>query len=198
MSRRLRIFFILVGVVVVGYFVGSRLGFGSNGVSADFSDARAQGAVVGQDIVNLSNDMAKRLDKINQYDKEGDYTEALVESVELVKNAQDLRTRAISLSSDLERMTGALSSIKNADARAAALESISNRMALISRLLSYNDYYLQLLNALQTRFRGQKPTVPVQTLIDQINSEVNAINNFNRQAGEAMDRFDSILKTNGK
>ena len=49
---------------------------------------------------------------------------------------------------------------------------------------------------LQSRFSG----TPVaerhggRAIVNQINTDVNAINNFNAQAGQAMDKFDSIEK----
>ena len=193
MARKFKIFLALVVIVVAGYAAGSRLGFSANGIPAEFKEARTQGAIVAQDIVNISNGMAGELEGVSQLERTGNLNEALNRSVDLLKRTQEGKAKALELSAQLEKMTGALASIKTPEARQAALESIANRLALIGRLLSYNDYLAQLLGSLNKRFSGQyiEPN-HVTSLIAQINAEVTAINNFNKQAGQAMDRFDEI------
>jgi hypothetical protein len=187
----------LAVIVTGGYIAGSKLGRSSDGGVPDgFIDARGQGAVVAQDIVNLSNGVWAELGKINKLEEEGNYEGALTQTVERLKRTQEVKGKAIELSSQLERMTGALADIKSVGARQAALESITNRLALIGRLLSYSDYLGQLVNSLNRRFSGQalQPN-HIKNLIAQVNAEVTAINSFNTQAGLAMDRFDEILKS---
>jgi len=74
----------------------------------------------------------------------------------------------------------------------------TNRIALINELITYSNDLDNLLAALQARFAGQPaPTTEnIPALVNQINTDVNAINNFNAQAGQAMDKFDSIEKGN--
>lgn len=196
MSRKIKIFLALVLIVAGGYIAGSRLGLSSsNGATDDFKDARTQGAVVAQDIVNLSNGLQADLERVNKLDSEGNYAEALTATVELLKRTQGVKAKALELSKQLERMTGGLADIRSPIARQAALESISNRLALIGRLLSYSDYLSQLFTSLNVRFGGQalQPN-QIKNLIAQVNAEVTAINSFNREASQAMDRFDAILE----
>lgn len=193
MTRRTKTFFIFVGLVIVGY-LGARLGRLSEAVPPDFKEARSQGAVISQDIVNISNSLNSDLEKINAFDKSRNLTEALNLTTELLKRSEEVKARAQDLSVQLEKMTGALADINAPEARALALESITDRLALISRLLSYSDYLSQLLSTLSDRFSGMKNSADVQQIITQINAEVTAINNFNRQAGQAMDRFDELTK----
>ena len=77
----------------------------------------------------------------------------------------------------------------------AALESISSRLALINQLINYSADLSRLEEALRGRFAGTGTTSPAEitALVNQINTDVNAINNFNSQAGQAMDRFDGIV-----
>ncbi len=194
LSRRIKIFIALIVVVLGGYIANSQLGFSSNGVPHDFKEARLQGGIIAQDIVNISNHMSEQLAMINKLDSEGNLAEALNQTTALLQETDAVKNRAIELSTELEKMTGALATIKSPEARTAALESISNRLALISRLLSYNTYLAQLLTTLRDRFTGMSTNMRVATIIAQINAEVNAINNFNREAGQAMDRFDKITK----
>ena len=196
-SRKIKIFFILLGIVVIGYMAGSKLGFSANGVPAEFKSARFQGAIVAQDIVNISNQTSGDLEKINQFDEQKNYSAALDLTGDLLKRSQEIRTKAVELSAQLEKMTGALATIKSDKARQAALDSITNRLALIGRLLSYSDYLTQLLNGLSRKFSGEALQADyIRGLIGKINAEVTAINSFNKQAGQAMDRFDQIVKDN--
>jgi len=192
-SRRTKIILGFIAIVVLGYAV-VKFTQGSNAVPQNFTDARLQGAIIGQNIVNLSNQSMDALSKVNALDKKQDYGNALTATGDLVTKSQEIRDQAIQLSAQIEQMTTALSNISNLDARQAALESISNRLALINQLINYSGDLGRLLDVLRNRFSGKGGTnAEVQALVNQINTDVNAINNFNSQAGQAMDRFDAIV-----
>lgn len=164
-------------------------------VPGSFSEARAKGAVVAQDIVNLSNEVDKDLQRINELDKARRYREASRLTDEMTKKVSIIRMRSLELAEELKAMTAALPEVHPSGARQAALDSISNRLALISRLISYTDQVTHLLEVLQEHFRtGQAPKEDVTKLVNEINAEVRAINAFNSQAGQAMDRFDIIVR----
>ncbi|MEK7195089.1 MAG: hypothetical protein AAB655_00135 [Patescibacteria group bacterium] len=167
---------------------------GPGSVPEGFIQARLQGALIAQNIVNLSNQSALDLNEVGELDRNKNFVEALNLTTELIKKSQEIRDQAVLLSSEIEKMTKALSEIDSFEARQAALEAIANRLALISRLINYSGYLGQLLDVLRGRFTGiYAPSYEVQNLITQINSEVRAINNFNTQAGRAMERFDEIV-----
>jgi DNA repair ATPase RecN len=159
----------------------------------DFIDARIQGAMISQNIVTLSNQSVDDIAKINQLDKQGNVTEATNVALEAIQKSKDIRDQAVQLSDQVSKMTASLSEIDSFEARQAALEAISSRLALISRLINYSDYLNQLLQTLQARFAGQATNKNVETVINQINAEVTAINSFNNQATQAMTRFDAIV-----
>lgn len=192
-SRHLKIAFVFALIVAGGYLAG-RFGFSSNTPPAEFQEARLRGAVVAQDIVNLSNQIGGDLGRVNQFDREGKLKEALILTTDLINKSQEVRSRAVDLSRELEKMTKTLIAVKSTEAQSAALESIANRLTLINHLISYSDYLAQLLNKLQERFVGIQTDGSVEALIKQINDEVAAINSFNDQAGQAMDRFDAIIR----
>ena len=180
-----------MAVVIIG-----TLGFrflSSNIIPQDFIDARIQGAIIAQNIVGLSNQSVNDLGKINQLDQQGNYVEATNVVLETIQKSKDIRNQAVELSNQVSKMTAALSGINSFEARQAALEAISNRLALIGRLINYSDYLAQLLQALQTKFAGQRGNHNVETIINQINAEVTAINSFNGQSTQAMNRFDAIV-----
>jgi DNA repair ATPase RecN len=193
-SRRTKIIAAFVIIIVVGY------GFAmfwkvQNGVPSDFTAARLQGAIIAQTIVNSSNQSTEELKAINQYDQQGDYTDALASTTELIYQSASLRDEAVQLSTQVSQMATSLPNIKSADAQKAALQSITNRLSLINELITYSNDLDHLLTVLQARFRGvSQPNGEVSTIVDQINADVNLINNFNAQAGQAMDKFDSIEK----
>jgi len=190
--RRLSIIAILFVIVVIGYF--ARLGLSSDVVPPAFREARQQSSIIAQDIVNTSNAISGDLVEVNRLDQANQPREALALTAGLIQKTQEIKLKAASLSAELEKMASTLTEIKSEPARQEAIKSITNRMALIGRLLSYSNYVLDLAKVLEDRFREvpneQNPTV----LIAQINAEVTAINNFNREAAEALDRFDQYSR----
>jgi hypothetical protein len=195
-SRRTKAIAAFLIVIAVGY--GVALYWESrNKVPSDFTAARLQSAIIAQNIVNNSNQSTATLEKINQDDQQGNYTDALTLTNSLVSQSQDLRNQAVDLSNQVENMTRSLSGVNDFDAQQAALEAISSRLAVINQLVNYSGDLGKLLNVLQARFSGTPgagTNAQVEAQVNQINTDVNAINNFNAQAGQAMDKFDSIEK----
>jgi hypothetical protein len=191
-KRRIWLVVILLALIAVGYFV--RLSLSQDIVPPEFREAREQGSVISQDIVNISNNISKDLERINQLDQEKKYEEALNINLNLIQDTiPELRSKATDLSKQLEKMAGALPKIDSEPARQDAIQSITNRMALISRLFSYSIYLGDLTNILRDHFREVPNAHSLSAVIAQINAEVTAINSFNRAASEAMNRFDRDL-----
>jgi hypothetical protein len=194
-SRRTKAIAAFLIVIAVGYGIALYLE-SRNSVPPDFTAARLQSAIIAQDIVNNSNQSTATLQKINQDDQQGNYTDALTLTNGLVTQSQDLRNQAVDLSNQVENMTKALSGVNDFNAQQAALEAISSRLAVINQLVNYSGDLTKLLNILQAKFTGTTGTDgQVQAQVSQINTDVNAINNFNAQAGQAMDKFDKIEKS---
>ena len=193
-SRRTKIIAAFIIIIAVGY--GLALFWQSQKkVPAGFTAARLQGAIIAQTIVNTSNQSTDELSAINKYDQEGDYAAALASTTDLINQSAGLRSEAVQLSVQVSQMTSDLSSINSQPAQQAALESISSRLALINELITYSNDLDRLLSVLQARFSGTpQPNDVVTGIVNQINTDVNAINNFNAQAGQAMDKFDTIEK----
>ncbi len=191
-SRRTKIFLIVIASIVA-VFLGNRLLDSKNSVPGEFTEARLQGAIISQNIVELSRKSTADLEAINKLDSEKNFGQALDLTLKVIQQSREIREQAVKLSDQVSKMTQALSGIKSFEARQAALEAIASQLAIISRLINYSDYLGQLLTILQARFVGQPGDHRVATIIDQTNAEVNAINNFNNQATQAMARFDSIV-----
>jgi len=193
-SRRTKIIAAFIIIVALGY--GLALFWqAENGVPASFTAARLQGAIIAQTIVNNSNQSVDELNAINKYDQEGDYADALASTTDLINQSASLRDEAVQLSTQVTQMTNDLPKIKSTDAQQAALQSITVRLAVINELISYSNDLDKLLAILQARFSGTpEPNSAVESIVSQINADVNLINTFNAQAGQAMDKFDSIEK----
>ena len=190
-SRQTKIIVVFLALIVVGAIMAWFSSRKAN-VPADFTQAREQGALIAQTLRPLQP-VTDGLAQVNTLDKSGDYTNALVLTTNIITKNQTLHDQAISLSDQVEAMAKSLPEISSSDARQAALDTISSRLALVSELISYSGDLLKLLATLQGHFTGAsiKPG-DVQTIVDQINTDVNAINNFNTQAQQSMTQFDAL------
>jgi hypothetical protein len=195
-SRRTTIIAAFIIIIAMGY--GLVLFWqAQNGVPASFTAARTQGAIIAQTIVNDSNQSTDELSAINKYDQEGDYTDALASTTDLINQSAGFRDEAVQLAAEVQQMSTEIPNVKSADAQQAAVQSMTDRLAVINELITYSNDLDHLLAVLQARFSGTpQPNDEVSTIVTQINADVNMINNFNSQAGQAMDKFDSI--ENGK
>lgn len=192
MSRLPKVIIIFVIVIAIGYGLFA-FWSAQSAVPPDFTSARLQGALVAQNIVDLSNQSTAELQKVNQFDEDGDYTDALTLTTSIASNSQEMRDQAVSLSNYVSDMTKSLSNISSFGAQQAALESISSRLALINQLVNYSGDLGNLLDVLRDHFTGKPDNgVQVQSLVNQINTDVNAINNFNTQANQSMNTFDKL------
>jgi hypothetical protein len=192
LSRRTKTILAFLILIAVGY-VFTIVWQGENQIPKDFTDARLQGAAIAENIVALSAQSTSDLQKVNQLDESGNYTDALALTTNLVVQSQQLRDQAVALSTQIENMTKSLSSL-NSNAQQAALEAITSRLALVTQLINYSGDLETLLDTLRDRFIGTAtPAGKVQTLVNQINTDVTAVNNFNVQATQAMNQFDSIM-----
>jgi hypothetical protein len=164
-----------------------------NQIPQSFIEARSEGAAIAANIVSLSNQSATTLQQVNKLDEQGNYTDALTMTTDLVNQSQQLRDQAIALSTQIGNMTKALTGVNSFEARQAAFQSIASQLALITQLVNYSNDLDKLLLTLQGHFSG-KAIEPndVQGLVGQINLDVTAINSFNNQASQAMAQFDKI------
>lgn len=193
-TRRVILFLALFAAILAGYFIFKLVLSYHVYVPEGFAEARTRGAIIAQDIVNESNSLDEQIAHINDLEKQKKYAEALKSIDEARVTVQDVRSKALELSKEMEDMTGALPAINSDAARQAALDSISNRLTLISRLITYTDDVNNLLSALDAHFRrGINNTKTINDMVNEVNAEVKAINAFNSQAGQAMDRFDRIV-----
>lgn len=185
----------VVAIIAFGlYFFINNL-FAKSFVPTEFAEARLTGAAIAKKIVGLSNEALASLDQISKYDQQGNASEALILiSNEVIKN-QENHQAAINLASQLEQMARLLNDIKPTQAKVLATEAVSSEVALVSRLLVYNDFLLQLFQTLQQKFQNKNFNTDgkVQDLIGKINEQRRAINDFDNRFNQSLSEFDKIF-----
>ena len=148
----------------VVYFFGYLL-FPPKHVPEEFSDARSYGAVVAQRILELSKNTSAKLNEILEQDRNYNYSEALLLiSQQLIANREN-NQEALKLASQLERMTRFSNQISPSDARQIATEAVTSEVALVSRLMVYNEYLRQLFDVLKQKF--EQPWVSAGDQVDR-------------------------------
>ncbi len=188
--KRIRILIVFIIVIFVAYFILRFLNAEPRNIPSDFLIARQEASSIAQDIVSLSNESTNKLNEIAQFDRDRKYTEALLLISQELERNHEAREKAIKLSAQLEIMAKNLAEISPASAGQIALEAISSETALISRLITYNDYLAKLLEILRGKFLEKQNGDQVQELISKINDEAKAINDLNQKFNEVMRQFD--------
>ncbi len=198
MNRKLKFFLIFLGVVIFSFGIYRFFpkSFSAiNGVPQEFADANQNATLISQKIVDFSNTAADDLAKINNLDSQGKYVDALNLTSEAFDQNLQMRNQAVALSDELGKMTRALSQVASFEARQSALESISDRLAMVNKLINYSDYLNQLLLDLRLRFANQKiDRAQIEDLINQLNSEIRSINALNDQASSEINQFNKITQ----
>lgn len=182
--------------IVLGYFLLQFIFVGPKVVPQAFTDARGEIATLAATIGTLSNEAVKRLDDIRKLDKEFDYEGALVLiNAELIKN-KSLGDKAVLLSNELANLARSLISVRPASARELASEAIGYEVAMVSRLISYNNVLKELFELLRLKYTWRAFDVDekVNELVDEINSGARAINSYNEAANASLAKFDEIIK----
>lgn len=189
--RRIRILILFLFITLIAYFVLRFLPLEPKNIPEDFLRARQEASLIAQEIVTFSGESADNLSEIAQFDQERKYSEALILiSGELERNRQ-AREKAIKLSTQLEIMAKSVTQISPPSAAQIAIQAISSETALISRLITYNDYLTQLLEVLREKFLGKSDGDKISELISKINDEARAINDLNQKFNDIIKEFDS-------
>ena len=146
-------------IILVSYFVIRFLAIEPKNVPEEFLRARQEASSIADSIVSLSGESAKKISEIAELDKKREYSEALNLIVQELERNQQSREKAVELSKKLETMAKNLADISPAEAGQTALQAVSSETALISRLITYNDYLYQLLEVLRGKFWGKMAAI---------------------------------------
>jgi len=193
MKRRLKI--LLTGSAIgLGTYVAAYLILPQHFVPAEFSSARIEGAKLAERIVTNSGASLANLQAIAEHDRRGRRTEALVLISQEFTRTKDTQDAAVKLSARLEAMARSIDSIRPQEARSVATEAVTSEVALVSRLLSYNELLKELFEVLRQKF--ENPTLDtngrVEELVGKVNEEARAINESNTHFTESLAEFDKL------
>ena len=167
-------------------------------VPKEFLEARYQGADIAGVIVSQAAVSNQHLEAIARYDKSGEFRKALQVVGENSVINKELSQKAIELSKSLEQMTLALARIRPNKARSLAQEAIVYEIGLIQHLINYSDLWAKLLEVLRIKFEKSlgnsfpQGNHEIEELIQEINKEVEAINEFNQKFSKTMTEFDHL------
>jgi methyl-accepting chemotaxis protein len=191
--RRLLIFVVAI-VVVAGGYLGYRFYAAlERSVPPGFSEARSRGAAISEQVILSSNDIAALVARLSSPTS----TPAAVSSTlgEITARVTEVRGQAIELTGTLEAMTKSVQDIRLEEARQVALQAVSYRLILVSRLVTYTDEVRRLVVAMRLRLEnGTQNSKEISKLIKEINAEVAAVNKVSRLADESMAEFDRLLR----
>ncbi len=182
--------------IVFGYFFLRFIFVGPKVVPAEFTAARGNTALLAAEIGLLSNATIGRLDDIRKLDKEFDYNNALVLiSGELIKN-KELSAKATALANELSNLARSLVSVRPAKARELAAEAIGYEVAMVSRLINYNNVLKELFELLRLKYTWRAFNVDekANSLVDEINNGARAINSYNEAASATLAKFDEATR----
>ena len=192
--RRMRILIVFLLIVAAAWLIIKTLAPETKNTPKEFLEARQEASLVAKNIIDISGRTAENIKKISDLDKNKEYTEALNLISEELNNNRLARENAINLSAKLEIMAKNVSQISPAIAGQIAIQAISSETALISRLITYNDYLIKLLEILQAKFLEKEKNAndKIADLIGKINDEARAINDLNNNFNNLMTEFDKI------
>lgn len=170
--------------------------FPSKFLPGEFSEARIKGSNVAERIVEISRDNLALLEEVAKYDRVSDHSEALIAISRAIIQNRDNQVEAIRLSEQLTTMAEQTPRIRPLRAKEIATEAVASEVALVSRLIYYNNYLSQLFETLRVKF--EKPWVAyldgqVSDLINKINDEAQAINELNKKFVASMAELDAIF-----
>src|SRR3989344_7218846 len=190
--RRIKIFIIFALIVLAVYFSVYFLTPTVKNTPSEFLEARQESSLIAKNIIFISNRTSDNLNRIAALDQERKYGEALDLVTEEIKQNRQARDEAIKLAGQLEIMAKNISAILPASAGQMALQAVSSETALISRLITYNDYLVQLLEILQQKFSGSSKNTngKIAELLAKINEEAKAINELDNSFNQLMGEFD--------
>ena len=189
--------FFLIFLIVIGLSLGVWSLFFSrdNYIPQSFIDARRTSAIVGDQIIGLSSESSDGISKIQKFQEDKKYNEALDAIVAERKRVSNMRDKGSELLQSLSAMTQSVSEIGPEASRTAALQDINYDTGIVNHLISYNEDLDQLLQIIASRvLYGEDITAGFKDLITKINGEIGTINDLNKKFTEAMDALEKGLK----
>lgn len=194
--KEIGIIAVSIAIVVLAIYFGIGY-FSKHGVvPEEFTEARRQASFLAYQIVFLTGDSIKSLNRIAEEDKKYNFSKALEIIRDERDNIKEVREKSIKLNKELDGMNQAISGIRPEKARDLAMSAINSEVSLVNHLVNYNAYFSGLLETLKYKFSGdiKYDADDVQVLIRNINNEVQEVNRLNELFSKKMKEFDDLVK----
>lgn len=164
-------------------------------VPSQFLEARSQAATTAENIVKLTDASVATLRLISIADEEKNYKRGKELVTEEVDRNAVIKQEAFKLSEELKIMALSLGEVKPKRATEAGLEATTKGLELAQHLVSYNNYFNELLAVLDKRFQSNsslETRQKIDELILKMNEEAEAVNRLNLQYQDLMKEFDRL------
>jgi len=179
-------------IILAGSFVAFRF-LGASQIPKEFRDARDEGGVISERIVENAKSVADSLNEVSSLEAQKKYDEEDAKISDLEKQNQAMKDDALALSKQMEIMLKTIPDIRSEKARNTAFQAVNYELAIITNLLSYGDFVERLFGVLRNRSLRNRQS-QIDGWLHEINNEVQQINDYNTKARDAFAQFDSITK----
>jgi len=165
--------------------------FQTDAIPADFTAAREKAAAVSQNIIELTNETAKKIELVNQAEVKGNAQEIMSFINEARVSNATAYQKAFELSGALQQMAGSLTTVRN-PRQQAGYEAVALELSLTSEFISYTDTLNNFLNALINSFLEKNPSNQkvLENALKNVNDKIKLINDLNKSFNGKMTIFD--------
>ncbi len=190
--------FVVLAIAALALFIGYSVGSGTP--PKQFLEARIQAVGASNNLAQLVNNSVNNLTKVGEYERTGDDTKALDLIGFEATQKQEKQNAAVLFATYLNQMAKSVPDINSEIARADALSAITSGVAMVSRIISYNENLDKLFTALQQKIlKGSAIAgTEIATLTTNLNSDAQAINTLSQDFNAALTQFDKEFGVLGR
>ncbi len=159
---------------------------------ADFLEARIAAVGAVNNLAQLVDNSLANLEKVDTFTKnENDIEAQNLIGFEFQQRAEK-QNAALRLALQLDQMAKTAPSIRSSRARTYAVQSITSGVAMVSRIISYNNNLDQLFTAIQQKiqYKNQPNPTNIRALSANLNADAKAINGLSKEFNDALAQFD--------
>jgi hypothetical protein len=157
-----------------------------------FLETRIQALGVANNLALLVANSYANLEKVAVLAQENDYTQASKLITYEFSQRQEKQNSAVALASQLDQMAKTSSLIDSGRARGYALQAITSGVAMVSRMISYNDSLDQLFQAIDAKINGQDSGPEARAISASLNNDAKTINQLNAEFNAQLRKFDNV------
>jgi hypothetical protein len=165
-------------------------------IPQEFLEARASGAEIAKSINSFADSVVADLQSISRKNEDGDYTAALDLTIEEIKKAREAKDRSLDLLGELQKMVPSIEKMRTDEAQQLAMQAVSTEVALVGKLIEYNDDLNKLLNNMRLKFVSYDPAIyneQTDAITKTMNEKALQINEMSRKYQALMSEFDETV-----